>query len=231
MKGLKTKREIKEHIDDNTKFFTQCKDIVKDETGYHFEESAWIDNGYLCSYHSIEELFNPEEEYNRNCATCSHSSLSGYGLLGDKYGCELASEIHRKNQSTIDFCKENNINPEHLYISTNSIVRCDAYNEINELTFIRNMKELVDFMYKTFNMLGGWDGICPYYGFEIPYDWDNNAAKCDIYEYYKNGGKFEYVPEENEFPVVIYFDYDTDSPYRNHLKWISLKGENYGRMD
>lgn len=58
-------------------------------------------------------------------------------------------------------------------------------------------------------------------------------TKREIKEPIDDNAKFftQCKDEENEFPVVIYFDYDTDSPYRNHLKWISLKGENYGRMD
>ena len=35
---------------DDAKFFGEaCKDIIKDENGYHFEKSAWIENGKLKS--------------------------------------------------------------------------------------------------------------------------------------------------------------------------------------
>ena len=81
------------------------------------------------------------------------------------------------------------------------------------------MKEI---MYATFNMLDGWDGVCAYYGFEIPYDWDNDKPLCTIYDYYNNCGKFNNVPTEEEFPCVIYFDYNTDY-MRNKLKWFSLR--------
>lgn len=217
MKELKTKREIKEPIDDNTKFFTQCKDIIKDETGYHFEKSAWIDNGYLCSYHSIDELWNPEKYY-RDCSRCSHSRWYGEG-----YTCDIASEINRNNPNAIKSCKENNVSLEHIWMVSHYIVECQAFDEVKELNVIRNMKEMIDFMYKTFNMLDGWDGICGYYGFELPYDWGEEKPMCDIYEYYKNGGEFEKVPKENELPVVIYYDYNNTGV--DELKWISLKGK------
>lgn len=164
-----------------------------------------MDNKHLCSYHSIEELFNPEREYNRNCAICSHATFSGHGLLMDKYNCEIASELNRKQQSTIDFCEQNNIDPDNLSVSTNFIVKCEAYDEISELNVVRNMEEMIDFMYKTFNMLDGWDGVCGYYGFEIPYDWDNDKAECTIYEYHQNGGTFDKVPKERE--IVEYKTY------------------------
>ena len=43
-----------------------------------------------------------------------------------------------------------------------------------------------------------------------------------VLDYYKNGGKFNNVPTEEEFPCVIYFDYNTDY-MRDNLKWISLR--------
>ena len=217
MKELKTKREAKEPIDDNTKFFTQCKDIVKDETGYRFEKSAWIDNGYLCSYHSIDELWNPEKYY-RSCFCCSHARWEG-----EDYTCDIASDINRNDPNTIEAYKNSDVSLEHIWIPCRCIVKCQAFDEIKELNIIRNMKEMIDFMYKTFNMLDDWDGVCGYYGFEIPYDWDNNKAKCTIYEYYQNGGTFDKVPKEDEFPVVIYFDYNCEKS--DELKWISLKGK------
>ena len=43
---------------DDAKFFGEvCKDIIEDSNGYHFEKSAWIENGKLKSYHSIDEFF------------------------------------------------------------------------------------------------------------------------------------------------------------------------------
>lgn len=218
MRELKTKRKIEEPVDDNTKFFTQCKNIIKDETEYHFEKSAWIDNGYLCSYHSIDELWNPEKYY-RNCFCCSHARWNG-----EEYTCDIATDINRKRQEFINACKENNLNPEHIRTASHYIVECQAFDEVKELNVIRNMKEMIDFMYKTFNMLDGWDGVCGYYGFEIPYDWDNDKAECTIYEYCQNGGTFDRVPKEDEFPVVIYFDYNCEKS--DKLKWISLKGKN-----
>lgn len=144
------------------------------------------------------------------------------GLLGRKYDCDIASELHRKEPQVIEYCKKNNLRPTQLSIPSHYIIQCDAYEEVHELNFIRNMKEMIDFMYATFNMLDGWDGVCAYYGFEIPYDWDNNEPLCTIYDYYKNGGKFNNVPTEEEFPCVIYFDYNTDY-MRDNLKWICLR--------
>lgn len=209
---------------DDAKFFGEvCKDIIKNEdgSGYHFEKSAWIENDRLKSYHSMNDFFMNDTQLH-DCSLCRHSSSAGEGLLGRKYNCEIASELHREEPEVIEYCKKNNLRPTQLSVPCHWIIKCDAHEEVHELTFIRNMKEMIDFMYATFNMLDGWDGVCAYYGFEIPYDWDNNEPLCTIYDYYENGGKFENVPTEEEFPCVIYFDYNTNYMHDN-LKWLCVK--------
>ena len=219
-KKLLLDRDVKSFINQNdAKFFGEsCRDIIKDENGYHLEKSAWIENGKLKSYHPINDFFTKPHD----CSICRYATGAGMGFLGRKYDCDIASELHRKEPEVIEYCKKNNIRPTQLSIPSHYIIQCDAYEEVHELNFIRNMKEMIDFMYATFNMLDGWDGVCAYYGFDIPYDWDNNEPLCTIYDYYKNGGKFNNAPTEEEFPCVIYFDYNTDY-MRDNLKWISLR--------
>ena len=53
-----------------------------------------------------------------------------------------------------------------------------------------------------------------------------NWALSRQQENYKNGGKFKNIPKEDEFPVVIYFDYH--STCYDTLEWISIKGEPNG---
>lgn len=81
------------------------------------------------------------------------------------------------------------------------------------------MDEMITFMNRTVNFLGGLDACCDYYGFDIPADEDGNVT-ATIEEYCKNGGKFTKIPEENEYPVVIYFDYECTE--YDSLKWISI---------
>ena len=95
-------------------------------------------------------------------------------------------------------------------------------NLVQELNIIHNMSEMITFMNRTLNFLGGWDACCSFYGFEIPSD-ENGYITSTIEEYYKNGGKFKNIPKEDEFPVVIYFDYH--STCYDALEWISIKGE------
>ena len=57
---------------DDAKFFSEvCKDIIKDSNGYHFEKSAWVENGKLKSYHSIDEFFMNDTEFH-NCSICRY---------------------------------------------------------------------------------------------------------------------------------------------------------------
>lgn len=102
-----------------------------------------------------------------------------------------------------------------------AVIKCEAYDPIEELNIIHNMDEMITFINRTLNFLGGWDACCSFYGFEIPSD-ENGYVTSTIEEYYKNGGKFKNIPTEEEFPCVVYFDYNTD--YMGHsLKWISLR--------
>ena len=106
-----------------------------------------------------------------------------------------------------------------------AVIKCEAYDPIEEMNIIRNMDEMIMFINRTLNFLGGWDDCCSFYGFEIPSD-ENGYVTSTIEEYYKNGGKFKNIPKEDEFPVVIYFDYQSE--YFDSLKWISIKSEHIG---
>lgn len=106
-----------------------------------------------------------------------------------------------------------------------TVIKCEAYDPIEELNIIHNMSEMITFMNRTLNFLGGWDACCSFYGFEIPSD-ENGYVTSTIEEYYKNGGKFKNIPKEDEFPVVIYFDYH--STCYDALEWISIKSKSTG---
>ena len=57
-KKLLIDRDISSLVNqDDAKFFGEsCRDIIKDENGYHLDKSAWIENGKLKSYHSINDF-------------------------------------------------------------------------------------------------------------------------------------------------------------------------------
>ena len=136
-KKLLLDRDVKSFINqDDAKFFGEsCKDIIKDENGYHLEKSAWIENGKLKSYHPINDFFTKPHD----CSICRYATGAGMGLLGRKYDCDIASELHRKEPQVIEYCKKNNLRPTQLSIPSHYIIQCDAYEEVHELNFIRNM--------------------------------------------------------------------------------------------
>ena len=72
---------------------------------------------------------------------------------------------------------------KNVYPMSTAVIKCEAYDPIEELNIIHNMDEMVTFMSRTVNFLGGWDACCDYYGFQIPSD-ENGYVTSTIEEYY-----------------------------------------------
>ena len=193
--------------DDNLIFLAeQGVDIIKNPDGtFKFEKPCWIENNHFYSKYDCEHTWGIDADGNRfhNCDICSHY-LSNHC-------CEVQAKIANLGKST--------------YPMSTTVIKCEAYDPIEELNIIHNMSEMITFMNRTLNFLGGWDACCSFYGFEIPSD-ENGYVTSTIEEYYKNGGKFKNIPKEDEFPVVIYFDYH--STCYDALEWISIKSKSTG---
>lgn len=190
--------------DDNLIFLAeQGVDIIKNPDGtFKFEKPCWIENNHFYSKYDCEHTWSIDTDGNgyRRCVICSH-------YLGN-HCCEVQAQIANLG--------------ENVYPMITEVIKCEAYDPIEELNIIHNMNEMITFMNRTVNFLGGLDDCCSFYGFEIPSD-ENGYVTSTIEEYYKNGGKFKNIPKEDEYPVVIYFDYH--STCYDTLEWISIKGE------
>ena len=203
-KDYKWSVDLTNKQDDNLIFLAeQGVDIIKNPDGsFKFEKPCWIENNHFYSKYDCEHTWGIDTDGNRyrRCVICSH-------YLGN-HCCEVQAQIANLG--------------ENVYPMSTAVIKCEAYDPIEELNIIHNMDEMITFMNRTVNFLGGWDACCDYYGFQIPAD-ENGYIASTIKEYYKNGGKFKNIPKEDEYPVVIYFDYH--STCYDSLGWISIKGE------
>ena len=203
-KDYKWSFDLTNKQDDNLIFLAeQGVDIIKNPDGsFKFEKPCWIEDNHFYSKYDCEHTWGIDTDGNRyrECVICSHYS--------GNHCCEVQAKIANLG--------------ENVYPMSTAVIKCEAYDPIEELNIIHNMDEMITFMNRTVNFLGSWDACCSFYGFDIPADEDGNVT-ATIEEYCKNGGKFTKIPEENEYPVVIYFDYECTE--YDSLKWISIRGE------
>lgn len=175
--------------------------VVKIGNEYHLR------NAYQKSDDGKFHLLYESSETAHDGIKCCHRCIHHKGSF-----CALCERLINQNSKG-----------NHFAVKQSFIIRCDAYESIEALTYISSQEEMIQFIEKVENFFPCAEDYEMYFGFERKWNEETGDILETVREYYNRGGKFDCIPEK--YPCVVYFglaDVAASSPNVEWLEWLEL---------